>query len=65
MKILEKKALLLHYIGDEAYDVYLTVSDEQIGKDAVNNDGYPDEYRVLGDSFTTHFTPKENTAYEI
>ena len=60
-----RKALLLHYIGDEAYDIYLTFSDAKKGIGAIDNDGNTIEYNVLKQSFTTYFTPKENQAFEI
>ena len=60
-----RKALLLHYVGDEAYDIYLSFSDAMKGIGAVDTDGNTNEYNVLKKSFTTYFTPKENQAFEI
>ena len=60
-----KKALLLHYIGDEAYDIFDSFSDEQKGVGSVNAEGQANEYETLKHSFTTYFTPKQNSTYEI
>ena len=60
-----KKALLLHYIGDEAYDIFDSFSDEQKGVGSVNAEGEANEYETLKHSFTTCFTPKQNSTYEI
>ena len=60
-----KKALLLHYIGDEAYDIFNSFSDEQKGVVSVNAAGEASEYKTLKHSFTTYFTPKQNSTYEI
>ena len=59
-----KKALLLHYIGDEAYDIFDSFSDEQKGVGS-NAEGEANEYETLKHSFTTYFTPKQNSTYEI
>ena len=58
-----KKALLLHYIGDEAYDIFDSFSDEQKGVGSVNAEGEANEYETLKHSFTTYFTPKQNSTY--
>ena len=60
-----KKALLLHYIEDEAYDIFDSFSDEQKGVGSVNAEGEANEYETLKHSFTTYFTPKQNSTYEI
>lgn len=51
-----KKALLLHYLGDEGYDIYESFSVEQKGN--------ADEYDTAKTSLKNHFTPKKNIAYE-
>ena len=58
-----KKALLLHYGGDEIYEIYESFSEEKKGIGATA-DGEPNEYNVLKKSFTDYFTPKKNTSYE-
>ena len=60
-----KKALLLHYIGDEVYDIFDSFSDEKKGVGSVNAEGEANEYETLKQSFTTYFTPKQNSTYEI
>ena len=60
---LGKKALLLHYGGDEIYEIYESFSEEKKGIGATA-DGEPNEYNVLKKSFTDYFTPKKNTSYE-
>lgn len=63
-----KKAMLLHYIGEEAYDIYDSFSDEKKGKGATVTVGdvtRPNEYPVLKQSLTDYFTPKANTSYEV
>ena len=63
-----KKALLLHYIGEETYDIYDSFSDEKKGIGAtvtVSEREVPNEYNVLKNSLTDYFTPKQNTAYEV
>lgn len=64
----KKKAMLLHYVGDETYDIYDSFTDEQKGVGAVRRvDGHdiPDEYNVTKKSLTDYFTPKRNTSYEV
>ena len=46
------KALLLHHIGDEAYDIFDSFSDEQKGIGSVNVEGEANEYETLKHSFT-------------
>ena len=53
-----KKALLLHFAGEEVYDIYDTFSDEQKGGD--NEEGY----QKCVKSLTDHFEPKKNLEYE-
>ena len=63
-----KKALLLHYVGEETYDIYDSFTDEQKGIGATILDGenvQPNEYNVLKQSLTDYFTPKKNTTYEV
>ena len=55
-----KKALLLHYIGDEAYDIFDSFSDEQKGVGSVNAEGQANKYETLKHLFTTYFRPKQN-----
>ena len=61
-----KKALLLHYGGDDIFEIYDSMTDEQkgIGAKTQGDNPTPNEYEVLKNSFTDHFTPKQNTAYE-
>eukprot|EP00745_Piridium_sociabile_P029527 TRINITY_DN48507_c1_g1_i2.p1 TRINITY_DN48507_c1_g1~~TRINITY_DN48507_c1_g1_i2.p1 ORF type:complete len:283 (-),score=41.55 TRINITY_DN48507_c1_g1_i2:214-1062(-) len=66
-----KKALLLHYGGDEIFDIVHTMSEEDQGIGSTVNTGTPDvpvlvpnEYAVLKTSLSDHFTPKKNTSYE-
>ena len=40
-------------------------SDEQKGVGSENAEGEADEYETLKHSFTTYFTPKQNSTYEI
>ena len=40
-------------------------SDEQKGVGSVNAEGQANEYETLKHSFTTYFTPKQNSTYEI
>ena len=53
-----KRALLLHYAGEEVYDIYDTFSDDQKGAD--DNAGY----ETLKTSLTTYFEPHKNVDYE-
>ena len=60
-----KKALLL-YNGDDIFEIYDSMTDEQKGMGAMaqGHNPTPNEYEVLKNSFTDHFTLKQNTAYE-
>ena len=49
-----KKALLLHYAGDEVFTIYESFTAQQRGE----GDDVNDEYKALVDSFNAHFTPK-------
>ena len=50
----QKKALLLNYLGDEAYDVYKNLST-----------GRPDEtYDAVITLLDGHFSPQNNITYE-
>ena len=63
-----KKAMLLHYGGDDLYTITESFSDEKLGighTTVVNGIRVPDEYTKLKQSLTEHFTPKTNTAYEV
>ena len=51
-----KKALLLHYAGDEVFTIYESFTTQQRGE----GDDVNDEYKALVDSFNAHFTPKKN-----
>ncbi|KAL8605547.1 hypothetical protein ACOMHN_031484 [Nucella lapillus] len=53
-----KKALLLHYAGEEVFDIFQTFSEEQIGP--ATQEGY----NTLCASLTAHFEPKKNIDYE-
>ncbi|KAK7099318.1 hypothetical protein V1264_003469 [Littorina saxatilis] len=60
-----KKALLLHYAGDEVYEIFDNFSDDQKGVDAVTGaDNTPNTYQVAKKSQTDYFTPKQNVAYD-
>ena len=64
----KKKAMLLHYVGEEVYDIFDSFTDQQKGLGAVREtpDGnVPDEYGVAKRSLTEFFTPKKNTTEEI
>ena len=58
-----KRALLLHYVGDEADDIFDTFTEEQKNGAAVGETR--DVYTIVKDSFSAYFTPKKNTSYEI
>jgi hypothetical protein len=60
-----KKAMLLHYVGEETYDIYDSFTNEQKGVGAVDGDNRPNEYAVATKSLTDYFTPKKNTTYEV
>ena len=49
-----KRALLLHYIGSSAFDIFETLSDTGDEKD----------YKAAMDRLTEHFTPQRNVDYE-
>ncbi|KAK7112338.1 hypothetical protein V1264_011807 [Littorina saxatilis] len=51
-----KKALLLHYAGEEVFDIYDSMSDEQQGDQGA--------YATTVASLTQHFTPKRNVDFE-
>ena len=53
-----KKALLLHYAGDEVFTIYESFTAQQRGENSA------DEYKALVDSFNAHFTPKKNIDFE-
>lgn len=61
--------MLLHYAGDDIYDIYDNFTDEQKGIGAVyiTEDGSitPNEYGVMKKLLADHFTPQKNTSYEI
>ncbi|KAK7099608.1 hypothetical protein V1264_003723 [Littorina saxatilis] len=67
-KYARKKALLLHFCGDEVYNIVESFSEEKKGAGAtrqVEGRAVPNEYVTLRDSLTEYFTPKKNTAYEV
>ena len=55
---LRKRALLLHYAGEQVYEIFETFSDAQKGGD--DEEGY----QTLKTSLTTYFEPKKNVDYE-
>ena len=59
-----KKALLLHYAGDECLEIYEAMTDLQKGVGATR-DGTSIEYETVKASLTTYFTPKKNTNFEV
>ena len=61
-----KKALLLHYAGDDVFEIYDTMTDEQKGIGAMTDgdNPVPREYSVLKQSLEEYFTPKRNISYE-
>ncbi|KAK7103953.1 hypothetical protein V1264_018741 [Littorina saxatilis] len=60
-----KKALLLHYAGDEVYEIFDNFSNDQKGVDAVTGaDNTPNIYPVAKKSLTDYFTPKKTVAYD-
>ena len=65
----KRKATLLHYAGDEVFDIYrsFTVQQKGIGATTTTEDGstIPNEYETTKKSLTDHFTPQKNTSYEI
>ena len=58
-KFKRKKALLLHYAGEEVFDIYDTFTDAKKGGD--------DEagYKTLIKSLSDHFEPKKHLDFEI
>ena len=54
-----KRALLLHYAGEQVYDIYETFTDAQKG---VNDQA---GYETLKDSLTTYFEPKKHIELEV
>ena len=50
-----KRALLLHYIGEGASDIFYTLPERGEDKD----------YKKACDALTRYFTPKENVSFEI
>ena len=65
----KRKATLLHYTGDEVFDIYHSFTDQQkgIGTTTTTEDGstIPNEYETTKKSLTDHFTPQKNMSYEI
>ena len=53
-----KKALLIHYAGEEVFDIFATFTDAQKGGE--NEDGY----KTLKKSLADHFEPKRNLDFE-
>lgn len=63
-----KKALLLHYCGEDVYDIYDAFSDAQKGVGAtttVGENDVPNEYPTLKQSLENYFNPKQNPAFEV
>ena len=64
----KKKAMLLHYVGEETYDIFDSFTDQQKGVGATTiTDGVttPNEFEVAKKSLTDYFTPKRNVTYEV
>ena len=65
----KRKATLLHYAGDEVFDIHHNFTDQQKGIGAITTTGdgstIPNEYETTKKSLTDHFTPQKNTSYEI
>ena len=65
----KRKTTLLHYAGDEVFDIYHSFTDQQkgIGATTTTEDGSRilNEYEMTKKSLTDHFTPQKNTSYEI
>ena len=63
------KATLLHYAGDEVFDIYHCFTDQQkgIGATTSTEDGssIPNEHETTKKSLTDYFTSQKNTSYEI
>ncbi|KAL1467284.1 hypothetical protein MTO96_042287 [Rhipicephalus appendiculatus] len=65
----QKKALLLHYIGEETYDVYASLSPVVPASSTASSSNHstadsnqPDEYEQVKKRLHDHFTPKMQTA---
>ena len=54
-----KRALLLHYAGEQVYDIYETFTDAQKGGNDQNG------YDTLKESLTTYFEPKKHIEFEV
>ena len=54
-----KRALLLHYAGEQVFEIYDTFTDQQKGED--NEEGY----QRLKTSLSEYFEPKKNIDYEV
>ena len=50
-----KRALLLHYIGEGANDIFYTIPEGGEDKD----------YKKACDALTKYFTPKKNISFEV
>ena len=65
----KRKVTLLHYAGDEVFDIYHSFTDQQkgIGATTTTEDGstIPNEYETTKESLTDIFTPQKNASYEI
>ena len=65
----KRKASLLHYTGDEVFDIYYSFTDQQKGISATTTteDGstIPNEYETTKKLLTDHFAPQNNTSCEI
>ena len=60
-----RKALLLHYAGDDGFYIFDSMTDEQKGIGAMTDgdNPVPREYSVLKISLEEYFTPKKNISY--
>ena len=54
----QRKAMLIHYAGEEVFDIFETFNTEQKGSE--DNEGY----QVLCDSLTKHFQLRKNIDFE-
>ncbi|KAK7107306.1 hypothetical protein V1264_015253 [Littorina saxatilis] len=57
-----KQALLLHYAGEEVFDIFESFSAAQKGEDEGNAD---DSYAKVKTSLSTYFEPKKNVEFEV
>ena len=67
-----KKAMLLHYCGEEVYDIFYSFSDTDKGIGATRDETsgeetmtVPDDYNKLCESFRNYLTPKCNLSFDV